>query len=385
MKYLHTSSSLPARMLACCSLAAALWAAPARAADELVVAQVAPLSGVLATTGAHMVLGGKVCFEAVNARGGIHGAKVKQLVFDDGYKIDETLRITKELTAKPEVLALFGFAGSSNVGKLLSEKVLEEGRIALVAPYTGGELLRSPFNPWIFHVRAGYVDEAEHMVKQLTALGLTRVAIVYQDDAFGQSGRDGVQAALKRRDRELVAQATYDRLKGDVTEAVKTILAARPQAVIMIAVNKPAAAFAKQYREAGGGGQLLNISVVDPAELVKLSGIENVRGLGISQVVPYPYQPSLPVVREFHEAMKKYAPDQAVNYTNFEEYLGAKVLVEGLRRAGPKPTREKVLDALASLQNFDLGGITVSYGAKNRIGSRFVEVTVIGGDGKLRK
>lgn len=381
----QNKSSLVVRLLAACSLACLAWAAPAHAADELVVAQVAPLSGVLATTGAQMVLGGKVYFDAVNARGGVHGAKIKHVVFDDGYKIDETLRITKELTARSDVLALFGFAGSSNIGKLLADKVLEEGRIALVAPYSGGELLRSPFNPWIFHVRAGYMDEAEHMVKQLTALGISRVAILYQDDAFGQSGRDGVEAAMKRRNMTLVAKGTYDRLKGDVDEAVKAILAAQAQAVIMIAVNKPAAAFVKKYREAGGGGQLLNISVVDPAELVKLGGIENVRGLGISQVVPYPYRPSLPVVREFQETLKKYAPDEAVNYTNFEEYLGAKVLVEALRRAGPRPTREKVLDALASLQNYDLGGITVSYGAKNRVGSRFVEVTVIGGDGKLRK
>jgi ABC-type branched-subunit amino acid transport system substrate-binding protein len=366
-------------------LAAALCTAPARAAEELVVAQVAPLSGVLATTGAQMVLGGKVYFDAVNDRGGVHGARIKHLVFDDGYKIDETVRITKELTAKPEVVALFGLAGTANIGKLLSDKVLEQGRMPVVAPYSGGEPLRTPFNPWIFHVRAGYVDETEHMVKQLTTLGVTRVAIFYQGDGFGQSGRDGVQAALQRRGHKLVAEATYDRLKPEVDEPVKKILAAQAQAVIMIAVNKPASAFVKKYREAGGGGQLFNISVVDPAELVKLAGIENVRGLGISQVVPYPYQPSLPVVREFHETLKKYAPDQVVNYTNFEEYLGAKVLVEGLKRAGPKPTREKLLDALASLQNFDLGGITVSYGAKNRIGSRFVEVTVIGGDGKLRK
>lgn len=364
---------------------AALAAAPARAAEEVVVAQIAPLSGVLATTGAQMVLGGKVYFDAVNERGGVHGAKIKHLVFDDGYKIDETVRITKELTAKPEVVALFGLAGTANVGKLLSDRILERGGMPLVAPYTGGEPLRTPFNPWIFHVRAGYVDEAEQMVRQLTTLGITRVAILYQDDAFGQSGRDGVQAALQRRGHELVAQATYDRLKPEVDGAVQKILVAQAQAVIMIAVNKPAALFVKKYRQAGGGGQLFNISVVDPAELVKFGGIDNVRGLGISQVVPYPYQPSLPVVREFHEAMKKYAPDQAVNYTNFEEFLGAKVLVEGLRRAGPKPTRKKLLDALASLIDHDLGGIRVSYGSSNRVGSRYVEVTVIGGDGKLRK
>ena len=368
--------------------AAATTLAPRAAfatADTLTIAQVAPLSGVLATTGQQMVLGGKVCFDAVNARGGVHGAQIRTLVADDGYKVADTLRLTREMVARPEVVALFGFAGSANVGKLLEEDVLAQAGIALVAPYTGGELLRNPFNPWIFHLRAGYADEAEHIVEQLNTMGITRMALLYQDDAFGKSGLDGVEAALRRRGQKLVAAAGYPRNTGDVADAVRRIVAAQPQSVIMIAVNKPAAAFARQYRAAGGGAQLFNISVVDPAELVKLGGIENVRGLGISQVVPYPYRPSLPVVREFQAALKKHAPGAEVNYTNFEEYLGAKVLVEALRRAGPKPSRAQVIAALESLRSFDLGGVTVSYGPKERVGSRYVEVTVIDGDGKLLK
>ena len=367
------------------SLAGALClAAPAHAA-EIVIGQIAPLSGVLATTGAQMVLGGKVYFDWVNDQGGVHGAKIRTLVLDDGYKIDETVRLTRELVAKPELVALFGMAGTSNIGKLLDDGVLAQAEIALVAPYSGGEPLRTPFNPWIFHVRAGYADEAEHMVKQLNTLGITRIALLYQNDGFGKAGMAGVEAALARRGQKLLASAGHERNTGDVDAAVKTILAAQAQAVIMIAVNKPAAAFAKKYREAGGGGQLFNISVVDPAELVKLAGIRNVRGLGISQVVPYPYQASLPVVREFHNLLRKYAPGQAVNYTNFEEYLGAKVLVEALRRAGPQPTRAKVIAALESMTHYDLGGITIGYGSKQRVGSRYVEVTVIGSEGKLLK
>lgn len=368
--------------------AAATTLAPRAAfatADTLTIAQVAPLSGVLATTGQQMVLGGKVCFDAVNARGGVHGAQIRTLVADDGYKVADTLRLTREMVARPEVVALFGFAGSANVGKLLEEDVLAQAGIALVAPYTGGELLRHPFNPWIFHLRAGYADEAEHIVAQLNTMGITRMALLYQDDAFGKSGLDGVEAALRRRGQKLVVSAGYPRNTGDVADAVRRIVAAQPQSVIMIAVNKPAAAFARQYRAAGGGAQLFNISVVDPAELVKLGGIENVRGLGISQVVPYPYRPSLPVVREFQAALKKHAPGAEVNYTNFEEYLGAKVLVEALRRAGPRPSRAQVIAALESLRSFDLGGVTVSYGPKERVGSRYVEVTVIGGEGKLLK
>jgi branched-chain amino acid transport system substrate-binding protein len=370
--------------LAATVLAAALLAtAPAHA--EIVIGQVAPLSGVLASTGQQMVLGGKLYFDSVNAKGGINGQKIRVVVADDAYKVDETVKLTREMAARPEVVALFGFAGTANIGQLLADKVLETAGIALVAPYTGGEALRSPFNPWIFHLRAGYADEAEHMVNQLHTLGTRRIAVVYQNDGFGKAGLSGVEAALAKRNLKLVVAAPYERNTDNVADAVKAIKAADTQAVIMIAINKPAAAFIKQYREAAGGAQLYNISVVDPAELVKLAGLKNAHGLGITQVVPYPYTGNLPVIREYQDALKRTAPEQAPNYTSFEEYLGAKVLVEGIRRAGANPTREKVLKALEGLRDFDLGGIKVRYAPDNRVGSRFVEITVIGGSGKLLK
>ena len=360
--------------------------APARAA-EVVVGQVAPLSGVLASTGAQMVLGGKIYFDWVNAQGGVHGASIRQAVADDGYKVADTVTRTRELLAKSEVVALYGFAGTANITQLLADGVLEQGGAALVASYTGGESLRNPFNPWIFHVRAGYADETEHMVQQLTTLGMNRVAVMYQDDGFGKAGLAGVEAALARRQLQLqlVAAAGYERNTDRVDDAVKTIKASDAQAVILVAINKPAAAFIRRYREQGGGAQLYNISVVDPAELVKLAGLKNAHGLGISQVVPYPYRPSLPVVREYQQLLKQYAPQAEINYTSFEQFLGAKVLVEALRRAGPAPTRAKVIKALESLQSHDLGGITLSYSPTNRVGSRTVEVTVIGANGRLLK
>jgi len=109
-------------------------------------------------------LGGQIYFSPINDTGGVNGQKIRVLAADDAYKVDETARLTKEALANPEVVALFGFAGTANVGKLLSEGILEQGGAAWAAPYTGGKALRSPFNPWIFHVRAGYADETEHMV-----------------------------------------------------------------------------------------------------------------------------------------------------------------------------------------------------------------------------
>ncbi|MBH2009183.1 MAG: ABC transporter substrate-binding protein [Xanthomonadaceae bacterium] len=365
--------------LALCGLGSLAFAA------ELVIGQVAPLSGVLASTGQQMVVGGKIYFDFINAQGGIHGAMIRHEVLDDGYKVDETVRLARAMLARPEVVALFGFAGTANVTQLLTEGVLDVGGAALVAPYTGGESLRNPFNPWIFHVRAGYAAEAEHMVQQVTTLGMKRIAVMYQDDGFGKAGLLGVENALAKRSLKLAAAASYERNTDQVEDAVKKIRASDAQAIIMISVNKPSAAFVRQYREGGGGARLYNISVVDPAELVKLAGLKNVHGLGITQVVPYPFMTSMPVVREYQELLKKYAPGEVVNYTSFEEFVGAKVLVEALRRAGPNPTRAKVVKALESMERYDAGGITVSYSAANRIGSRFVEVTVVGSSGKLLK
>ena len=188
--------------LAALALGASSLACAAPPPTDITVVQVAPLSGVLASTGQQMVLGGKIYFDWVNAQGGIHGAKIKHAVLDDGYKVDETVRLTREALLNPEVIALFGFAGTANVSKLLTDGVLDVGGAPLVAPYTGGEALRSPFNPWIFHIRASYGDETEAMVRQFVGTGLTRIAVFHQNDPFGQAGLAGVEKALARGARQ---------------------------------------------------------------------------------------------------------------------------------------------------------------------------------------
>lgn len=362
---------------------AASFTISAVGADEIVIGQVAPLSGVLADTGKDMVLGAKIYFEHVNDQGGVHGKKIRHVVKDDGYKVDETVRLTTEVIEKDGALALIGFAGTGNVGELLKQKILEKANIALVAPYTGGELLRTPFNPYIFHIRAGYADEAEGIVNQLVMLNMKRIGVMYQDDPFGKAGLAGVEAALKKRNLEIVGTGAYEKNTDNVTEAVSAIAKANPQAVVMISVNKSTAAFSKQIRGVSTVAQLVNISVVNPKEIARQIGNDHARGLGIAQVMPYPYSPTVAIVKEYQQAMKKYAPGIELSYTSFEEFIGAKVLVEGLRRAAPNATREKVIRALETLHAYDTGGFTVHFSPNNRIGSRFVEITVIGKDGRL--
>ena len=361
------------------------FAQPARAADW-VVAQVAPLSGVLATTGERMVLGVKLHFDAVNAAGGIHGRKIRLEVRDDGYRIEDTIEQTRDLLENVKPIALIGYAGTSNLTALLETGLLADYRTSLIGPYTGGESLRTPFNPHIFHVRAGYEDETEYMVRQLTMQGSRRIGVLYQDDGFGRSGLVGVENALRQRGLEPIATASYDRLSADVSEAVSALSLAEPDAIIMIAINRATATFSRQYRERDGRAQLFNISVVNPQELVEMAGIEAVHGLGISQVVPYPYVGLLPVIREYHDALARFAPpDSAPSYTCFETFIAAKVLTEGLKRLGPDATPGDIETALESLGRFDVGGFKLEYGPGRRTGSTFVDLTVIGRNGRLMR
>lgn len=376
------------KALACLRLAVgcigASFAIGAWSADEIVIGQVAPLSGVLADTGKDMVLGAKIYFDSVNAQGGINGRKIRHVVKDDGYKVEETVRLTKEVIDKDGAVALIGFAGTGNIAELLNQRILEKANIALVAPYTGGEVLRTPFNPYIFHIRAGYADEAEGIVNQLVMLNMKRIGVMYQDDAFGKAGLAGVEAALKKRNLEVAGTGAYEKNTDNVADAVKAIAAANPQAVVMISVNKSTAAFTKEIRSVSTVAQLVNISVVNPKEIARQIGADNARGLGIAQVMPYPFTSAAAIAKEYQQAVKRFAPaGTELSYTSFEEFVGAKVLVEGLRRAGANLTREKVIRALETLNAFDTGGFTVRFSPENRIGSRFVEITVLGKDGRL--
>lgn len=350
---------------------------------DIVIGQVAPLSGVLASTGARMVQGAKVCFDYINATGGVHGRRIQHVVLDDGHRVEDTVRCTRELLQRRELVALFGFGGTMNISQLLGEGVLAAGGAALVAPYCGGEPLRTPFNPWIFHLRASYADEADRIVHREYAKGRRRFALMVSSDGLGRAGLDVTRAALAKRNLELMGAGSFARNTEQVEHAVERILGARPEVVLMFSTNRTTAAFLRQYRGSGGTAACYNLSLLDVAEVVQLAGAECVRNLHVTQVVPCPSMLSLPAVREFHQLMRRFAPGEGVNYTNFELFLGAKVLVEGLRRAGDHVTWESVIAALESICHFDLGGITVDYGPGNRIGSRRVDFTVAGGQGQL--
>lgn len=358
----------------------------ATARDEIVIGQVAPLSGTIAGTGDEYVAGGSAYFAYVNANGGIYGRKIRLVVKDDSYKPDQTVTLTRQLLAEDKPLALFGFVGTGNVMALNKNKILEEANIPLLAPYTGALDLREPLNPNIFHIRASYTDETARMVEHLHTVGLRRFAVMYQDDPFGKSGLAGAENALKKLGLNAVAKGGYDRSKPEeVDTAVAAIAAADPDGIIMVAVNRASAAFIKKMREKGSKAKLFSISVVNFKELLKNAGEENARGIGISQVMPYPYSTLVPVAREFQTLMKEYQPEKVVSYASMESFIAAKILVEAIRRSGADPTRQKITTQLEKMNSYDVGGFKVSFSPQNHVGSKFVEVTVIGRDGKLLK
>ncbi|MDP2819990.1 MAG: ABC transporter substrate-binding protein [Polaromonas sp.] len=357
-------------------------AAPGR--EDIVIGQVAPLTSVIAGTGDEYVAGGAAYFAHVNANGGIYGRKIRVVLKDDSYKPDQTLAQTRQLLAEDKPLALFGFVGTGNVLALNKNKVLSDAGIALLAPYTGAQDLREPTNPNIFHIRASYTDETARMVEHLHTIGLRRFAVMYQDDPFGKSGLAGAESAMQKLGLQPVARGGYDRTKPeDIDAAVAAIAPANPDAIIMVAVNRASAAFIKKMRAQGSKARLFSISVVNFKELLKNAGEDNARGIGISQVMPYPYSTLVPVAREFQMLMKKYQPEKVVSYASMESFIAAKILVEAIQRSGADPTRQKIMTQLDKMNSYDAGGFKVSFSPDNHVGSKFVEVTVISRDGKL--
>lgn len=375
---------LLARSCAALSAALLLLVAHGTTAAEIVIAQVAPFSGPLAPTGIYLRAGAQLYFDALNASGGVHGSKIKLITRDDGYKADETVRLAREVLKEAQPLALVGFVGTGNVEALIREKVLDEAGIPLVCVRTGASSVAAKVNPNIFLTRASYAEEIEKIVQQYATTGYTRLAVLYQNDAFGLDVLASTEASIATAGGKLVAKGAYEKNTTRVEAAVKTIAAANPQAVIMIANTAASAEFLKQSREAGNLAQYVALSVTDGAQVVKLIGADRAQGLALTQVVPDPGSRSTPLVKEIEENLRKFQPkDVSLNHTLIEGYLGAKILGEALRRAGPSPTRKKLRDTLEAMKEYEAGGVYISFSPERHAGSRFVDITILNREGKL--
>jgi branched-chain amino acid transport system substrate-binding protein len=342
--------------------------------DRVLIGQSAAFSGPAAQLGIQMHAGAKIYFDSINQQGGIHGRKIEIVTADDKYEPALAAANTKRLIQSDKVFALFGYVGTPTSNAALP--IFSGEHVPFFAPFSGAQSLREPFNRYIFNIRAGYFEETEHLVDQLVRLGIKNIAVFYQNDAYGQTGLDGVQRALKKRNVSLITTATVERNSVDVTAAVGKFLATRPDAIIEVTAYASSAAFIKQMHKGGYTGQFQNVSFVGSQALANELGADG-PGVGISQVVPFPWRQSNSVVAEYTKSLKKAGVTDA-NFSSLEGYIAAKVFAEGLRRAGPDLTRDKFIAALetVNLASYDIG-FPVNFSPTNHNGSSFVDMTVI--------
>lgn len=345
--------------------------------NTITLGQSAAFSGPAAKLGESMKEGAMVYFDEINRQGGVHGRKIKLISLDDGYEPERAVSNTRNLIEKDKVFALFGYVGTPTSYAVKS--IITDARIPFFAPFTGAEGLRTPFNKYIFNIRASYFDETEQMVDWLvSSQHKKRIAIFYQDDAYGQAGLAGVNKAMDKRGLKLVAFGTVQRNTVDVAEAVKSINAVNPDAVIMISAYKSCAAFIKQAQTAFRQTWFLNVSFVGSDALASELGAYG-HGVIISQVVPYPADPAYSVAMEFRRMLKQYNADSKPSFNNLEGFIAAKAFVEGLQRAGKDLTREKFIAAMESFRDVDLGNFYLSFSPDSHNGSNQVMLTTITG------
>ena len=351
----------------------------AQSESKIILGQSAAFTGPAAQLGIQFHQGAKLYFDLVNAQGGVGKRLIEIRNLDDGYEPDRCAENTRKLIAD-DSFALFGYIGTPT--SLAALPLATQEKIPFIAPFTGAMGLRNPFNKVVFHVRASYNDETALIVKQLTTLGLKKIAVFHQNDAYGKAGLDGVTLALSGLGLKPVAQATVERNSVEVTKAVKDIVAAAPDGVVQIGAYKACAAFIRQARKAGYGGTFFNVSFVGTQALADDLGKEGA-GVVVSQVMPSPYSAAKPIAREFAEAVKAHGKVQA-NFSSMEGFVAAKVFVEGLRRAGSKLSRESLVTGLEAIGSQSMGGFSVSFGPSDHVASSFVELSMLTGDGRVR-
>ncbi len=356
--------------------------ARAQSEGRIVLGQSAAFSGPAAQLGIQFNQGAKLFFDQLNAAGGVGKRMVEIRTLDDGYEPDRCAENTRKLIAD-DVFALFGYVGTPT--SLAAVPLFNQAMVPFFAPFTGAESLRQPFNRLFFHVRASYYDETALIVRQLVNLGIKKIAVFHQNDAYGKAGLDGVNKALAEHKLPLAGAATVERNSVDVAAAVEKLVAAKPDAVVQIAAYGASAAFVRAARKAGFGGTFYNVSFVGTQALADELGKDGA-GVAVSQVVPSPYQPSRQITREFLDAIKKAGDKVQPNYSSMEGFLAARIFTEGLRQAAAsgKISRDSFISGMEGLGSQVISGFPVSFGPNDHTASSFVEMSMLTGDGRVR-
>jgi branched-chain amino acid transport system substrate-binding protein len=361
------------------SLSVCAAADPGISDDQILIGQSAAFTGSTSAEVKQATSGAQLYFDGVNKRGGIAGRKIILESLDDGFEPKRTLANTRKLIVEKNVFALFLFRGTPTTEAIFP--LLREFKVPLIAPVTGANSMHEPLQHYVFNVRTKYRDEVEKTVAQVSNMGMQKLAVFASNDSFGKDALDGLVNSVKIHKLPTPTIATYERNTLAVEPAVVKIIASEPQAVLMFCTAKPCDAFIRKYRAAGGYQPLFTLSnVSSPAFFSGLGPLA--RGLGVTQVFPNPRDTTIGIVKEFRESLKGH-PEFFDSHPTLEGFIAAKILTEGLRRAGSTPTREGLIHGLETLKGIDLGGMSVNYTPTNHTGFNFVELTVIGKNGMI--
>lgn len=358
-------------------------AAPGVTDERVRFGQSAALSGPAAALGQGMRLGIEAAFAETNRQGGVHGRRLELVSLDDGYEPEAALRNTRALLQEERVFALIGPVGTPT--SRAAEPVAAEAGAPYIGPFTGAEFLRDLAEaPTAVNMRASYYQETDEMVERLTAdLGIRRIAVLHQDDSYGNAGLTGVRRALERRDLEIAGVAAYQRNTTAVKVALLQLRRADPEAVIIIGAYRPVSTFVRWARRIGFRPLMVNISFVGSDALAAELGPAG-EGVLITQVVPFPEDTSIGAVARYRQALRRQDGRARPSFVSLEGYLVGRLTAEVLERAGPELTRKGFLGALAGMRRVDLGGFPLSYGPGDNQGSDRVFLTRIEADGRLR-
>lgn len=358
------------------------------AGQELLIGQVASLSNPATMANAKGIQAGiKAYFDAVNDQGGVGGRKLALVSKDDGLTPGRMVELTREYIADKRVVALTGYVNTGGITEVSKANLPGEAGIALIAPLQGDKSIVGAAN--FFPFRSGYPDEVTALVKEASNTQKKKLAIVYWNITFGPAMQKIAQEAAQKFGVNVVATVPIDAQAQDkfdpvMKEAVAAVVKQAPDAILMLISGRYSLEFVKQIKNSeSADAQLYAMSIVPPGDVVKAVGEAKARGLVIAQAVPFPFSATLQVVSEYQKTMKQYAPNEPLSFSTLEGFVGGKITVEAIKRAGKNPTRAGVLKALSSMGEYDLGGVYVNYSSKERRGWGQIDLTVIGAAGKL--
>ena len=348
---------------------------------QILIGQTAGFTGAVGAGVKETTEGAKLYIDAINAKGGVNGQKIELVSLDDKFDPKLAAENARQLIEEQNVLALFLTRGTPHTEGIIP--ILEKNGVPLIGPSTGAMVLHQPVKKHVFNVRATYQREAEKAITHLHSMGITRIGIVYADDSFGADGVAGAQKGLTTAKLQPVVLEKFNRAKPDFAPIAPKVFQSNAQAVMMVASGQAVVDGVKAFRAAGSAAQIVTLSNNASSGFVKSLG-ENARGVIVTQVFPYERSIAYPMVREAQE-MAKAKGQSEVTPAMLEGFAAAKVLVEGLRRAGAKPTREKIQAALEAIRKLDIGGLEVNYSTEDHTGLDFADLSIIGTDGKFKR